>query len=107
VNAELTQSEPVDTQATVPSTQPTPEQAAYLAFVKKHHARCAQWARTHGNASFPILKLPDGSIIWLTREQRRRMEKRQRREFKKQARDTFLTRQLEIQEKLLAESTEP
>lgn len=89
--------DPDNPQEPKPSTPPqeTPEQRAYMAFVKKHHARCAQWAKTHGNANFPIINV-GGVCVWLTREQRRRIEMSQRRRFKKAAKLAFLERQLEI-----------
>lgn len=91
-----------------PSTPPqeTPEQQAYMAFVKKHRDRCAQWARTHGNASFPIINV-GGVCVWLTREQRRRIEAGRKRQFKKQAKIAFLELQLEIQKSLASVGLEP
>lgn len=50
----------------------TPEQQAYMDFIRKHKDRCSQWALTHGNTNFPIVKLSDGSLVWANRKMRRK-----------------------------------
>lgn len=68
----LTEQAPIlEKLADEPTPELTPEQTVYMAFVKKHRDRCSQWARTHGNANFPIVKVGN-ELVWLNRKLRRR-----------------------------------
>lgn len=59
------------TSPSVPTT-PTlsPEDQAYMEFIKRNHTRCVAWAKSHGDINFPIVRTPNG-FQWLNRAQRR------------------------------------